>query len=502
MRIWALASCGGLLALAACSAEQANTPDLSAAPPDGDDAAQVTARLRATASSPTARPDVRSGQSLSNRARLSPSLPRPATTASQPSSSSQLRERVQRLRAQHGSRLAPSTPLTTTPAPQVTNTPLYTSLQAPTTQAAQPLPRASGVSGENSTPENFPDNFTGRLENAPRSVSESQSSTALPTAPTAPPALSAPLNDTNPLGPVATANVARSYPIAPLRHQGHSDRSQGQSVVLTAPAAPEFTVARVHGGTSAPAIAPLEVATDLAKPTEVTATPAASPIAATNAAATLSAEASPSPEASAAHQSSGTALTLARQSNGETPGGGAGVHQSGGTEATLAAASPATAQSRATSRLAPAAIADRPARPVALPESLPLSPAAPRLSSPSLETNSVQGDQEVSATRPEAAPTHVQAAPATLRLAIPGENPKNLIATYCLTTGGVPLPLGGEAQGSTAPLPKFSPSNQAESSLDLGANPDKAELTTTLCQEASSPAPAHESILEPALIAN
>lgn len=533
MRIWALASCGGLLALAACSAEQSNTPNPSAASPDSDDAAQVTARSRATASRPTARPDVRSGQSLQNRARLSPSVSRPSTKAQQPPSSSQLRERVQRLRAQHGTRLAPSTPLKTTPAPQVTNTPLYTSLQAPTPQAAQPLTIGSSFSGENSTPENF----TGRLENAPRSVSASQPLTALPNTP-ATPVLSAPLNDTSTdLGAVVTANVARSYPIAPLRHQGHSSRFQRQTVVLTAPAAPEFTVARVHGGTPAASIAPPEVATGLAEPTEVRSTLETSPPSSQIAAigeATLSTEVSPisaeapetAPGAATAHQSSGSAA-LARQRTVDITGGGAGAHRSGGTEPNLAAASRASAQSRATLRPVPAAIADRPARPVALPESLPLSPVAPRLSAPSLENNSAQGDQDGSATQPEASPglgqspmaelaaaaaaspegpavpAHVsQAAPETLRLATPGENPKNLIAAHCLTASGVPLPLGGEAQGSTAPLPKFSPSNQADASLDLGVNPDKGELTATLCQEASSPAPAPESTLEPALISN
>ncbi len=521
MRIWALASCGGLLALAACSAEQSNTPNSSAAPPDGDDAAQVTARSRATASRPTARPDVRSGQSLQNRVRLSPSVSRPSIA--EPDSLIQLRERVQRLRAQHGSRLVPSTPLKTTPAPQVINTPLYTSLQAPTPPAARPLARASSFSGENSTPENF----TVRLENTPRSVSALQPPPALPTPPAAPAVLSLPLHDTpTDLRPVVTTNAARSYPIAPLRHQGHSSRFQRQTIVLTAPAAPEFAVARIHGDTPASLSVPLAVAT--AEPNEVAATPEAiletapePPQIAAIDEETLSTEVSLVPGDSTAHQSSGsTALTLARQSTVDlTSGGSTGEHQSGRTEPNLAAVSLAPVQARATPRPAPAAIADQSARPVALPESLPLRP-------PSLEGDLPEGDQAVNASRPDAAPglgqspiaelaatvaspegpaapAHVsQVAPETLRLATPSKNSKNLIAPYCLTDSGVPLPLGGEAQGSAAPLPKFSPSSQADASLALGANPGKSELTATLCQEASSPAPAPESTLEPALIAN
>ena len=153
MRVWALASCSGLLALAACSAEQSSPPDLGTAPPDGDDAAEVNAQagLRATASSPMARPELRPRQGVLDRARFIPRSPQASPLASRSGSNErslpqadQLRERLQRLRTQHGSRLSSNTPIATAPLPAaLTTTPPSPVPQAAVEPSPETLPNTS-----------------------------------------------------------------------------------------------------------------------------------------------------------------------------------------------------------------------------------------------------------------------------------------------------------------------------------------------------------------------
>ncbi|PZV00629.1 MAG: hypothetical protein DCF32_17285, partial [Leptolyngbya sp.] len=123
MRVWALASCSGLLALAACSAEQSSSPNPSADPLAGEDAAEINAQpgLIATASSPMARPEVRPGQLIQGGYRLNRAVKPTTTTArsnGQPiPQAAALRDRLERLRSQQGTRLALSTPVAIAPQP-------------------------------------------------------------------------------------------------------------------------------------------------------------------------------------------------------------------------------------------------------------------------------------------------------------------------------------------------------------------------------------------------
>ena len=138
MRVWALASCSGLLALAACSAEQSSSPNPSTAPPDGD-AADIKAQpgLIATGSSPMARPEVRPRQVIQG-GRLNPAVGTASSTARSNGETipqaAALRDRLQRLRSQQGARLSPSTPLTTAPQPAASARP---NLSQPTAEVAE-----------------------------------------------------------------------------------------------------------------------------------------------------------------------------------------------------------------------------------------------------------------------------------------------------------------------------------------------------------------------------
>jgi hypothetical protein len=123
MRVWALASCSGLLALTACSAEQSSAPYPSAVPLDGEDTAEIEPQpgLIATTSSPMARPEVRPRQMIRGGYRLNPAVGRVPTTAGsggQPiPQAAALRNRLQRLQRQQSTRLSPSTPLVNAPQP-------------------------------------------------------------------------------------------------------------------------------------------------------------------------------------------------------------------------------------------------------------------------------------------------------------------------------------------------------------------------------------------------
>ena len=451
MRVWALASCGGLLALTACSAEQSSSPDLGAAPTGGNDAAEVNAHsgLRATASSPMARPELRPQQGAPNRARFSPRAGRPAPRAGGANSpnqtlpqASQLRERLQRLRAQQGARLSPST--STVPAPQPA---VLTS--------STPAPVAVNFTEVLATPGEAVPAVTNPDSKASFSV-PAPVVTALPTPfrPTARSNVAAPETGsgaissppTN-LGPIAAADLARNYPIVPLRHQGYSARPQ-QPVPTIATAAivsPErltLSAPRLHGPR------PTSQGNDPAA-SVVTARPSLTP-APILATAPLRAD-SPGvrsvPEA-ATHDSVvrlGSAGNLTLTPRGAVaPSEAASTHQGQG-------------------------IAARPATAIALPESMPLHQETPRLSplrpvvAPS-PAASIQAEawlpedptpevQVSEAQASEAQAPEIQASEAQAPIYEGGVNPKSLPAAYCLQASGLSLTpdaLAAPSQGDLA----------------------------------------------------
>ncbi|MBD1872641.1 hypothetical protein H6F75_04035 [Nodosilinea sp. FACHB-131] len=509
MRVWALASCSGLLALAACSAEQSSSPNPSTAPPDGD-AAEIKAQpgLTATASSPMARPEVRPRQVIQGSYRLNPAVGAASTTARNNGDIPQaaaLRDRLQRLRGQQGARLSSSTPLATAPQPAALARP---NLSQPTAAAENPafnVTQGNTFNTQGITPLPAPSRPT-------------------PIAPEANPSpVNTPSFSSAALAPAQSASVARTYPIAPLGHQGYSARPQQQAPVLTvaqAEAETSSATTRLHGGTVASRPAdPIPGATTTpqvavrqnAVPSEPSSPPNAAAIsnpAPVNALRT----ASPAQTAqSVAHQSSGNvALTPTPGPVSQT---GTADHQS---QVASAAVNPGPAgQSPVLWESVRSGAATGTAVPSgALPESLPLNaaPPQPQLVSPqptpsAAEVSSTprvtlaeeaaiapsQADPadilpnptaqlEATALRDGAAPVlhhQSQVDPETVHLIPTANTPaKGLPIAYCLSPSGQFLPTAAEAQGSLASLPKFSPSSPNDPSLDLGtlSKDDAAEL--------------------------
>ena len=540
MRVWALASCSGLLALAACSAEQSSPPDLGTAPPDGDDAAEVNAQagLRATASSPMARPELRPRQGVLDRARFSPRSPQASPLASRSGSNErslpqadQLRERLQRLRTQHGSRLSSNTPIATAPLPA-----------ALTTTPPSPVPQAA----VEPSPETLPNTSVKVLSGSPSEGAV----TALPTIPR--PNVTGP-NVTGPnvaapelglassastaidLGPVASARPTASQSTVLGRHQGYSTRSQQPTPVITptSPALSAGLTARLHGAQPiAPSGESAPLAAQPSSPTEVPeaatpdpaqpegATPEAAPLATADVevgVAPESADSEPSPSASTSHQSSATlALTLTPQP-AETSASASPTHHSRGRAARPAIA---TAPHSWSATITP-------------PESLPLNQGTPRLSplrptatTPANtaltvpESATPELEAQPSATQTSATPTaeaqiseapileaqtpgstfsahQGQGQPESLSLSPqPAAIPKDLPAAYCLHTSGLPLDSEAQAelelQGAGQPLDQLSRlSSLADDALALGEGVSKAESAAAcLVENRAAAAPA------------
>ena len=271
MRVWALASCGGLLALAACSSDQANTANPNTPPADGDTLSQGKASPSTTTPRPLARPEIPPQQTLAAQPRLNPVAVRGGAdrTASQPQpqpqpqlqlQADQLRARLQRLREQQGIRLASITPVAAAPIPTTARV------------VASPIPRtgAPTLIQANSTPE---------ASRAPGARRDSRLAIVQPPSvvPLLPLATPTPLASPQPpetranvesggtaadLRPVVAATLASNYPIAPLRHQGQSARqgmrqgarSASPQLVPPPTSQPFATSARLHGST-APALA-------------------------------------------------------------------------------------------------------------------------------------------------------------------------------------------------------------------------------------------------------
>ncbi len=539
MRVWALASCSGLLALAACSAEQSSPPDLGTAPPDGNDAVEVNAQpgLRATASSPMARPELRSRLEGLDRARFSPRSPQASPVANRSGGAGQtlpqadqLRARLQRLRTQNGARLSSNTPIATAPLPAaLTSTP------------PRPVPQAAA--GEQPSETRPADNTIAIARPGLEPSLRPAGVTALPPLPR--PNVAAPelgLSSTTStaidLGPVAATNRADSYSVALGRHQGYSTRSQQPTPTITpvATESPERLTARRHGATpvspvgapAAVAAQPSPPAADLAEadvlaPTQVeTAVPAAAPlVTAPLAAAPLAAavEVGSTPAAAefdpaTAHQSSATpALTLTPQRVG--------------------ALAPATLAHHSQGRAA------RPGTAIAPPESLPLNLGTPRLSplrsaavtspdaaltvpeaavpqvleaQPSATQTSETEASEAQTLKFQASSSAVsahqgQAQPESLSLSPqPEANPKDLPAAYCLQASGLPLSADAQTESDSLDidqqLDQLSTtlrSGPADAALALGGRLSKAEPSATCLEQSGAVAEPAADDFHPAL---
>lgn len=545
MRVWVLASCGGLLALAAYSAEQASTPDSGVAPPEGGEAAQIKAqpRLKAVASSPMARPE--SQQESPDQARLNPRSAkgkafanRPSGTDQTPPQAEQLRARVQRLRAQHASRLSSAQSLATSPLPAALS---LSAPPPPTPQAAVSRP-AEALSVSRSLAPAAPSSEL-------RPYPQPSEIAALPIPPR--PNVAAPetgrglatTGATNPgatnLSPVAAANLARSYPIAPPRHQGYSARPRRSVPVLTTASTDpgDLRVAaapRLHG-------APLDAQPE---DSEVAATAQISP----PSAETPAPETAPAPDWAASNSSESGPSAVAPPGGSTSPAApesapAASRHQSG-VSGSLRLTPQRSRSLTATQAVAPSpgqGAVTQPETAIAPPESLPLNPGTPRPSSlpsvpisvsaasPAEATLSPAMDQvsapEVSHTSqtqtPEiqisetqapvlhaassqtaslqtAPPQSVQlqaggSASAHLSQAQPDSldfvdiNPKSLPADHCLQVNGqalsldAPNPAGADHQ-SASPSAELHPGS-TDPDLALGGGLNKADLSATPCLE-------------------
>jgi hypothetical protein len=307
MRVWALASCSGLLALAACSAEQSTVPTPGDLPQDSDKGTQLEAETEGTPTtlSPTAAPELSPRPGLPSSVRQPASSPlSPAVAGRTSAQSTELRARLQRLRAQHSDRLsagqvAPpslrSSPLVRAPlvsSPLAAQPPAFLASATPApTPAAQPagLPEKTGV------PETGPAAETAGPAGARTGVAEPGGATAV-SAPSqlaavpGPGAVGLAPGTATDLGPLAAARPDQRYPIAPRRHQGYSTRQSPAALVLMPQ--PEVAVAlaaapRLHGESpdgpvaavltppapAAPAPAPQAGPAPLRPPSEASATP-------------------------------------------------------------------------------------------------------------------------------------------------------------------------------------------------------------------------------------
>lgn len=537
MRVWALASCSGLLALAACSAEQSSSPNPNAAPLGGEDAADIQAQpgLTATTSSPMARPEVRPRQAIQGGYGLRSAAGKPAAT---PASSkalpqaAELRQRLERLRSQQGSRLAPSTPLVAAPQPATLPRPTLAQSRPASPVAEPEIPAFNPVQGSN-----FSSRGVTPLPTLFRPT-PSDPESDIPTASTA-----------ADLSEVTTASVARTYPLVPLRHQGYSARSQRPAPVLAVRAVESSSTARLHGGTltaqQPESLAPGETSTSQVAIVEGNTSPqpnsSEASTAATDAPApTIAVTAASSAPALGAggHQSSGpVALTPVRQPVVGVEAGGEG-HQSQAVSPPVASEPVNQAPVLWESARAETAIVP--------PESLPLNPPSPqpnfarpqpaesvadpegsgdnlseasaiperilvssrfpnaaRVAAPASQPLLPNPESRPAAALGEAPATpelhhQSQISPAAVRL-IPTAShpPKGLPIAYCLSPSGQPVPTTLEAQGSSASLPQFSPSNQADPSLDLAAASGKENPIAPCVGVPSSP--SEPAVAPPAL---
>jgi hypothetical protein len=366
MRVWALASCGGLLALAACSADQANTPNPNSPPPDGDSLSQGKTSPPTATPSPQARPEMRPRQAQSARPRLNPAVASTGAgrTVAQPQpQADQLRARLQRLREQQGTRLAANTPVTAAPLPTTTQV-----VASPIPQPGAPTPLQADT-----TPDIGRDRGVAIAPQPPAAEVDIE-----------------PSGTTADLQPVAAASLASNYPIAPLRHQGQSTRQGARLALLVPPPTSQPTVAsaRLHGST------PLAEGTQprADNPAPGSGAPISGALG-SGAETTSGADLTPgsaallsnAPGAAISREHTtiqarvGSPLTLTRpgEVSGTSPAEGA--HQQGGT-APLRSAARVPLQASLAPRPDDRAAEGQDLGAIALPESLPLNSAAPRLS--------------------------------------------------------------------------------------------------------------------------
>ncbi|MBE9136246.1 hypothetical protein IQ254_03345 [Nodosilinea sp. LEGE 07088] len=459
MRVWALASCGGLLALAACSAEQSNSPTPGTASSEGDDTPQVDAPSKSVSPGTVVRSGVRPRTGLTETKRpqlsLAQSAPRGGSSTSPSSSqSNQLRQRLQQLQQRRSASLPSSQALVTTPvrSAQASPTPQRPQAQIfPSSSAGQPEP----VAIARSSPTPIPSPGLGKPA---RSGQTTPLTATVRPAPTAPEGLDRPLGAASALGSVASATVDRSFPIAPVRHQGRSARIHSQRVVLNTP--PTLTAtARLHGDALAIPLEQAEIAIAPTQPEVDTAAEGPS----SSAELVLDQAPQAASPSQTTHQSSGSiALTLTRSGASEAVVPAARFHQEQGGNLVSSAESlglvpnPPTALSAhsptggAIDRATPTAGA------TTQPESLPFATAAPQLSPQRPDSVAAVG---IALSTDSSATRHLtQVSPAAVQLTLPvTADPKGLPASHCLAVSELPMAPEGNNSRVKASQPDAYP---------------------------------------------
>jgi hypothetical protein len=467
MRVWALASCGGLLALAAFSAEQSNSPAPGAATADGDDTPQVDAPSKSASPGTVVRSGVQPRTGLTATSRPQLSLVQSAARGGDPTRPSspqanQLRERLQQLQQRRSASLPSSRALVTAPAPSALTAP------TPSRPQFQTSPGSSGVQPETvAIPRPSPVPTPGLSKPARSGQAAPLTATARPPL-AAPEVLDGPAGTTSDLAAVAAATGAQGLPLAPVRHQGHSARAHLQPVVLDSPA-PLTATARLHDDASALSLEQAEIAIAPTQP-EVD-TPAEHQASnaelGPNQAAAAAAQTVSPPQTT--HQSSGTPiLTLSRSGDADAVVQAAGSHQE--QESTLASSTaapelvtaPPTALSASSVNRSASDRATPTAGAITQPESLPLATPAPQLS-PRRSSSAV--GIESSAETAAIAPAHTGTVPAPVDIALSTESPtaahrgqvssaavrltppvtsapKGLPDSHCLAVGEIPVAPG------------------------------------------------------------
>lgn len=477
MRVWALASCGGLLALAACSADQANTANPNSPSPDGDSLSQGKTSPPTATPTPQARPEMRPRQALSPRPQLNPAVVSAGAgrTAPQPQAqpqADQLRARLQRLRDQQGARLASTTPVTAAPIPTTAQI-VASPIPQPEPPTLLPTESSPGV-GRDRGPAILP-----QLHSAAQSP---QTTAPTPLPAPQPPAAKvdiAPSGTATDLQPVVAASIASNYPIAPLRHQGHSARhsishsarhsarSASPQVLVPSPGSQTIAAsARLHGST-APASQPRTDSAALESEAAAASAPGL-----TSDSDTLLASAPGGALARghvAVQPGPGSPITLAPPVGGSTVLSSGGAHRQEATVPLRSAAREAVPAAGLAPRPTALRTVDQRPGAIALPESLPLNSESPRLNPqrPRLSVSPATVSPATGTDRATPAPiANTPVLPRAGHLSpidrdgfhlVPAASqaPKGLPLAHCSTTSAHPL-ADRSVAGAIAAQPSFS----------------------------------------------
>jgi hypothetical protein len=236
MRVWKLASWGGLLALAACSADQTSSPQVDLTADREDDPAQVMAQSEPAVdlSRRVARPEIRPSRPLSRSqyplTRTQGQTMLPGDRAASPSAAA-LQARVKQIRAQQA-KATPTVgvPLPGQPIPSEGRDRLSPTDALTGSDRALTGPTAAGNLSRGGLPTVEPIALP-IVTALPTPARPSPAIAAAPGLTTAAPSAGSEFTATA-LGATQPATLARNFPISVARHQGYSHRL-GAAPVLT-----------------------------------------------------------------------------------------------------------------------------------------------------------------------------------------------------------------------------------------------------------------------------